>query len=624
MLDEHRDITLVMDACTDALPLATTPFKRTKMKPTVFVFLVLLFSISELVFSQEPATSHKLSAPQQTTGIKESPTLPPAPPLLSSALCGKGVYLFTMNGQPVGRESFEVRCSAEGGFSVSGHTDLKVPGATVDLNTTLELDQLAIPSNFTAKGTVAGTATDQVLILKEGKAKFSINGAEREVPYTPGSSFIAPNIFYLIPFVAARFDTRKGGPQELPIFPTLKIRMERLGRDEVQATGILAQAAPETFDRYNLQFGVISTIFWTDSKGRVAVVSVPMQNFVAVREEYLSFVEPLRTAMAAAAKAVEPDYSAPPHAPFTAEEVTVKSKDVTLAGTLLMPKTGKGPFPAVITITGSGQQTRDEPIPIPGLEKYRPFRQIADSLASQGIAVLRVDDRGIGKSSGHETLMAVTTFDFADDTRSQVAYLRTRRDIDPKRIALVGHSEGGIIAPIVASTDPGLAAIVLMAGTAKRGDAVILDQSADLLDRDPTLTKEEKAKRLAEQREMLRTIAEGGDISKLPDTIKNAWYKNFLTYDPLPLIRKVRQPLLILQGALDRQVTADQAAALEQAAREAGNKDVTIHIFPNLNHLFLPAKTGSFSEYSSLTTISIDDDVLKVLSTWLREKLKAK
>ncbi|MGB7620829.1 MAG: hypothetical protein WBN92_00610, partial [Terriglobia bacterium] len=134
------------------------------MKLTVFVFLVLLFSIPGLVFSQEPAASHKLSAPQETTRIKESPALPPAPPLLSSALCGKGVYLFTMNGQPVGRESFEVRCPAEGGFSVSGHTDLKVPGATVDLNTTLELDQLAIPSKFTAKGTVAGTATDQVLL----------------------------------------------------------------------------------------------------------------------------------------------------------------------------------------------------------------------------------------------------------------------------------------------------------------------------------------------------------------------------------------------------------------------------------------------------------------------------
>jgi dienelactone hydrolase len=594
------------------------------MKSTVSILLVILVFIPGLLFSQQSAAPGKPSPQKETPAKPEIPALPPAPPLLSSALCGKGVYLFTMNGQPVGRESFDVNCLPEGGFSVSGHTDLRVPGATVDLESTLELDKSAIPSKFTAKGTIAGIPTDQVLILKDGTGKVSFSGSQREVPYTPGSSFIAPNIFYLLPFVAARYDTHLGGPQELSIFPSLKMRMERLARDEVQATGVVAQTQPESFDRYNLQFGVISTLFWTDSKGRVAVMSVPMQNFVAVREEYLGFVEPLRTAMAAAAKAVEPDYSAPPGAPFSAEEVTVKSKDITLAGTLLLPRKGRSPFPAVITITGSGQQTRDEPIPIPGLEKYRPFRQIAESLASQGIAVLRVDDRGIGKSSGRETLLKVTTFDFADDTRAEVAYLRNRPDIDPKRIALVGHSEGGIIAPIVASSDPAIAAVVLMAGSAKRGDAVIIDQSADLLDRDPTLTKEEKAKRLSEQQAMLRTIAEGGDISKLPDTVKNAWYKNFLTYDPLPTIRKVRQPVLILQGALDRQVTADQAAALEKAALEAGNKDVSIHVFPNLNHLFLPAKTGSFNEYSSLSTTSIDDDVLKVLSTWLREKLKLK
>ncbi|MBZ5535978.1 MAG: alpha/beta fold hydrolase [Acidobacteriia bacterium] len=594
------------------------------MKSRISSFLVILLFIPEIIFSQQTPAPSKLSSQKETLAKPEISALPPAPPLLSSALCGKGVYLFTMNGQPVGRESFEVTCPPEGGFSVSGHTDLRVPGATVDLESTLELDKSAIPSKFTAKGTMAGNPTDQVLILKDGTAKASFSGSQREVPYTPGSSFVAPNILYLLTFLAARYDTRQGGPQEIPVFPSMKMRMERLARDEVQATGIMAQAKPESFDRYNLQFGVISTLLWTDSKGRVAVMSVPMQNFVAVREEYLGFVDPLRTAMAAAAKAVEPDYSASPDAAFTAEEVMVKSKDVTLAGTLLLPKKGKAPFPAVITITGSGQQTRDEPIPIPGLEKYRPFRQIAESLASQGIAVLRVDDRGIGKSSGHETLRNVTTFDFADDTRSQVVYLRSRPDIDPNRIALVGHSEGGIIAPLVASSDPALAAIVLMAGTAKRGDAVIIDQSADLLDRDPTLTKEEKARRLAEQQAMLRTIAEGGDVSKLPDTVKNAWYKNFLTYDPLPTIRKVRQPVLILQGALDRQVTADQAAALEKAALEAGNKSVSVHVFPSLNHLFLPAKTGSFNEYTSLATSSIGDDVLKVLNDWLREKLRVK
>lgn len=318
------------------------------------------------------------------------------------------------------------------------------------------------------------------------------------------------------------------------------------------------------------------------------------------------------------------DYSALPNAPFTAEEVTVKAKGFTLAGTLLLPKNGARPFPAVITITGSGQQTRDEPIPIPGLEKYRPFRQVAEALASRGIAVLRVDDRGMGGSGGREMLMTATTSDFADDTRAQVAYLRSRPEIDPQRIALVGHSEGGSIAPMVASTDPQIAAIVLMAGPGKRGDQISMDQLNDALERAPNMTAEEKEKQRAQEREIIHAVQSGGDLSKYPAQVRLPWIKEFWTHDPLETIRQLHQPILILQGALDRQITAEQAGMLEQAARGGGNKDVTVHIFPNLNHLFLPAKTGAFDEYTHLETTVIGDDVLKTLGDWLEAKLKVK
>jgi dienelactone hydrolase len=341
-----------------------------------------------------------------------------------------------------------------------------------------------------------------------------------------------------------------------------------------------------------------------------------------VREEYAASVKGLRAALVAAPQSAGIDYSAPPAAPFTAEEVTVNAKGFTLSGTLLLPKTGKRPFPAVITITGSGQQTRDEPIPIPGLEKYGLFRQVAETLASRGIAVLRVDDRGVGKSTGLETLQTATTSGFADDVRAEVSYLRSRSEIDPKRIALVGHSEGGIIAPMVAAGDSQIAAIALMAGSGKRGDQISMDQMNDVLERDTTMTAEEKNKKRAEQQEIIRAVQTGGDLSKYPAQVRIPWIKEFWTYDPLVTIRKVRQPVLILQGALDRQVTAEQAAMLEKAARDAGNKDVTTRVFPNLNHLFLPAKTGAFSEYSTLETNIVGDDVLKTLGDWLEVKLK--
>jgi uncharacterized protein len=318
------------------------------------------------------------------------------------------------------------------------------------------------------------------------------------------------------------------------------------------------------------------------------------------------------------------DYSASPNAPFTAEEVTINAKDFTLAGTLLLPKNGTRPFPAVLTITGSGQQTRDEPVPLAGLEKYRPFRQIAEALASRGIAVLRVDDRGVGGSDGRGTLMTATTSDFADDTRAEIAYLRSRPEIDANRIALVGHSEGGIIAPMVARSDPRIAAIVLMAGPAERGDQISMEQLNDVLEHTPNMTAEEKEKQRAKQQEIIRAVQTGGDLSKYPAQVRLPWIKEFWTYDPLPTIRQVRQPILVLQGALDRQITAEQAAILVQAAQGAGNKDVTIHVFANLNHLFLPAKTGAFSEYAKLETNIIGDDVLKSLGDWLEAKLKAR
>ena len=125
------------------------------------------------------------------------------------------------------------------------------------------------------------------------------------------------------------------------------------------------------------------------------------------------------------------------------------------------------------------------------------------------------------------------------------------------------------------------------------------------------------------RREMLKAIAEGGDSAKAPEMLKNGWMKFFIGYDPLPTIRKVRQPILVLQGGLDHQVTPEQAPMLEKAARDAGNKDVTLRVFPNLNHLFLPAKTGQPNEYSSLATNQLSDEVLGSLVDWLKKRVAA-
>ena len=546
--------------------------------------------------------------------------LPPATQLLSPSICGKGVFVLWAGDQSIGREEFEVKCQPDGGYESSAHTDFKVSGATMDLNSTLKVDKSGEPSSSTVKGTVNGQPFDQSVIVKGAVAIVTTSGASKELPFANGTSLSGGNIFHMFQFVLARYDAARGGTQELQLFPNLTAKVERIARDEVHATGIAASPAPSAFDRYSITLGMSGSIVWVDTKGRIAVFAVPLQNFAAVREEYSSFIPSFKTILSAKMKEAEVDYAAPVGAPFTAEEVTIEAKGFTLAGTLLMPKTGKAPFPAVVTITGSGQQTRDEYLPLPGLEKYRPFRQIAEALASRGIAVLRVDDRGVGRSKGLESLKVSTSANFADDVRAQVDFLRERREIDPGRIVLLGHSEGGIIAPMVASTDPRIAGIVLLAGTGKRGDTIIAYQVNQGLEGDATLTEEARAKARAQQQEAMRK-AIAGDASA-PEALRSPWVRYFLGYDPLPTIRKVRQPILILQGELDQQVTADQADMLAKAAREAGNRDVTARVFPGLNHLFLPAKTGAVTEYSSLSTNSIPDEVMKQLTDWLVEKLK--
>ena len=188
---------------------------------------------------------------------------------------------------------------------------------------------------------------------------------------------------------------------------------------------------------------------------------------------------------------------------------------------------------------------------------YRPFRQIAERLAAAGIAVLRVDDRMVGGSGGDAT--EATTYDFAADVRDEIAWLRARPEIDPERIALVGHSEGGVIAPMIAIRDPEIAALVLMAGTARTGLEVLRYQVTYPILTADGLSDERKAELAEDAIRQLETTPG-----------QNAWLRYFRAYDPLPAARQVEQPVLILQGALDRQVTADQADMLA-----VEDKDVT-------------------------------------------------
>lgn len=334
--------------------------------------------------------------------------------------------------------------------------------------------------------------------------------------------------------------------------------------------------------------------------------------------------------------------------PYIEEEVSYKNaKDnVKLAGTLTFPKNG-GKFPAVILITGSGAQDRDETV-----YGHKPFLVTADYLTRRGIAVLRVDDRGMGGSEmGSKD---ATSENFAEDVLAGIEFLKSRKEIDAKKIGLIGHSEGGMIAPMVAARSKDAAFIVLMAGLGQTGADVIYTQTGLLLKAEGesdfaaaemvkalknvmAILKSEPDDKLAGQRindaldkqksglrdERQKEFAplEAKIRSQIPIYVM-PWFRYFVAFDPQPVLKKVKIPVLAVNGENDLQVAAKENLDLIAAALKAGkNKDVTVVSFPKLNHLFQTSETGSPAEYQKIEE-TISPRVLETISDWILKRVK--
>src|SRR5919109_1164041 len=304
------------------------------------------------------------------------------------------------------------------------------------------------------------------------------------------------------------------------------------------------------------------------------------------------------------------DYSAPLGAPYTAYDVTIPTPmGHTLVGTLTLPNgaSATNKVAAVVTMTGSGPQDRDETLNTP--PGYRPFRQFADSLGRRGIAVLRMDDRGTGGSKGdHKT---ATSADFAEDIRAGLAYLRTRPEIDANRLGLLGHSEGGLIGPLVAVKEPQLRAMALLAAPSWGGRRILEFQLNNLARGDTSL----------------RGAKLDSALARIPHRIdslraSNVWMKFFLDHDVLAVARQVKTPTLLVFGGTDQQVTPEQAAELTAAIKSGGNQDVTTHVFPDLNHLFIYDPVGFPGGYGRLTRSAVEPRVIGTVTDWFVQRLK--
>ena len=332
--------------------------------------------------------------------------------------------------------------------------------------------------------------------------------------------------------------------------------------------------------------------------------------------------------------------------PYIEEEVVYENKEagIKLAGTFTRPKSS-GPFPTVLLISGSGPQDRNETV-----FGHKPFLVIADYLTRRGIAVLRVDDRGVGKSTG--SFKGATSEDFASDVLAGINYLKSRKDVDKGKIGLIGHSEGGIIAPMVAVRSPDVAFIVMIAGPGIPGDSLLLLQAAtigraggaseeeikknrDLQVRIFDVVRNEKDNKIAERKlkkifedavaemnEKERASISEESINAQIKQVLSPWFRFFITYDPEPTLEKVKCPVLAVNGEKDLQVPPEENLnAIVDALKAGGNRNYTVKELKGLNHLLQPAKTGSPAEYSKIEE-TISPTALKVIGDWILKQTK--
>ena len=328
-----------------------------------------------------------------------------------------------------------------------------------------------------------------------------------------------------------------------------------------------------------------------------------------------------------------------PPFPYKSEDVKLPSLDGSfeLAGTLTLPR-DKSDYPVVILISGSGPQNRDEE-----LLGHKPFLVLSDHLTRNGIGVLRYDDRGVAESGGDR--QNATSLDFANDVQAVVNFLKKRKDIGKNPIGLIGHSEGGLIAPMVASKSKDVDFIVLMAGPGVPGDQIIIEQTGLILK-----SAGNSEERIQSELNLSRGAFDIIKSSQNPDSIKSdllsyfsesmkdaplpegtsieeflepqlaqltsPWFQYFLSYDPTTSLSKVQCPVLAINGEKDLQVPPNNLQLIHAALVKGGNKNVTVSEFPGLNHLFQTSETGAVNEYATIEE-TMAPVVLKRITDWI-------
>ena len=521
---------------------------------------------------------------------------------------GAGSYVVFLAGRTVGREEVAVIRQAEG-WVLRGSSQLNAPFATLVRHAEVHYDATWHPQSLSLDGTVQGRDVTLETRFADGKATNAMTeGTEKseKVDDVSADAIVLPNVFFgSYAALAARLTGMQPGaevkvyvaPQaELPVVVTA------VADDRIETPG-----RAFTAKRYTLAFknpGAELTVnLWAEASGAFVRLSVPAQTLEIARED-----------VASAASRISA-FSVPGD-----ESLRIGANGFNLAATVTLPTTGRAPYPAVVLIGGAGPADRDGTvagIPMMG--------HVARDLVAAGFAVVRYDKRGVGQSGGRAE--TATLNDYADDARAVVVYLQKQRkkDVDGKRIAVLGHAEGAWVAMRLATIEKDVAALVLTGAGSETGGALVLEQQQHLLAAMKVSEAERKEK--AELQTRINLAATGGGPwdgvpKELRAQAETAWFGSYLSFDPAKIMKDVRQPLLIVQGGKDTQVAPRHAEALAAQAR-ARKRAVPVEVVtvPDVNHLLVPASTGEVSEYASLANREVSGEATGAIAKWLTATL---
>lgn len=530
----------------------------------------------------------------------------PAPP--SSGDPSAASYVVFLSSRPIGREEVSVARQADG-WIVRGTSRIGPPIDIVTRHAEIRYDAEWRPRALTLEGTVRGTETTIKTTFAEGKAtnEIAVTGTPSKREDTVAAdAVVLPNAFLGSYAALARrlVGAATGATFRAYIAPQgeIALRVEAVAAERIDTPQRPIAATHVTLRVSNANpGGELQINLWIDATGAFLRLSVPMQMLEVAREDISS----------AASRTTS--FSLPGD-----ESVRIPAAGFTLAATATKPKDTGGPLPALILIGGAGPTDRD------GVVAGIPvFGQIARDLVDAGFLVVRYDKRGVGQSGGRTE--AATLADFAEDVRAIISWLRDRRDVDDNRIGLVGHSEGGWIAMIVASRDKRVKAIALAEAPSTTGAELVLEQQRHVLERMKAPDADTQAK-IALQKTINDAALSGKGWDDIPADVRaqaqTPFFQSFLAFDPAKIVKDVDQPVLIVQGALDTQVPPAHAEKLAELARARKRQVATdVVVVPGVNHLLVPAQTGEVDEYASLSGKSVSPTATSAIGTWMAKQL---